>query len=146
MASFLNMGEKGRRNSISKTEFHLFPSRTGLLAASSFCRRAVFATCSRVEIPTRMQIFFSLINFCTNSYKRIHTIVIQLCSTNSYTVWILYQFIHFWYKLYTNCITRPYCHAAMWIARKPAPTYLQFSQFATYSYVRSHLGNDGCLK
>jgi hypothetical protein len=41
--------------------------------------------------------------------------------------------------------TRSYCHAAMWIARKPAPTYEQFSQFATYSYVRSYLGNDSCL-
>jgi hypothetical protein len=31
---------------------------------------------SRVEIPTWMQ-FFSA-NFCTNSYKQIHTIVIQI--------------------------------------------------------------------
>jgi hypothetical protein len=30
MASFLNMGEKVRRNSISKTEFRLFPSRTAI--------------------------------------------------------------------------------------------------------------------
>ena len=28
MASFLNMGKKVRRNSVSKTEFRLFPSRT----------------------------------------------------------------------------------------------------------------------
>ena len=28
MASFLNMGEKVRRNYVSKTEFRLFPSRT----------------------------------------------------------------------------------------------------------------------
>jgi hypothetical protein len=30
MASFLNMGEKVRRNSVSKTEFRLFQSRTDL--------------------------------------------------------------------------------------------------------------------
>ena len=41
--------------------------------------------------------------------------------------------------------TRPYCHAAMWIARNPAPTYEQFSQFAPCSYVKSHLDNDSCL-
>ena len=31
---------------------------------------------SRVEIPTWIQFFFAI--FCTNSYKRIHTIVIQI--------------------------------------------------------------------
>jgi hypothetical protein len=31
MASYLNMGEKVRRNSVSKTEFRLFPSRTVLV-------------------------------------------------------------------------------------------------------------------
>ncbi len=48
----------------------------------------------RVEIPTRTQIFFSLI------FVRIHTnefiqLLYELYSTNSYTVWFLYQFIHF---------------------------------------------------
>ncbi len=38
-----------------------------------------------------------------------------------------------------------YCQAAKWITRKPEPTYEQFSQFANYSYVRSHLGNDSHL-
>jgi hypothetical protein len=33
----------------------------------------------------------------------------------------------------------------MWIARNPELTYERFYQFATYSYVRSHLGNDRCL-
>jgi hypothetical protein len=41
--------------------------------------------------------------------------------------------------------TRPFCHAALWITRKPEPTYERFSQFAPYSYVKSHLGNDSCL-
>ena len=54
---------------------------------------------SGVEIPTRMQIFFSLI------FVQIHTnefiqLLYKLYSTNSYTVWFLYQFIHF----YTNRI------------------------------------------
>jgi hypothetical protein len=54
---------------------------------------------SGVEIPTRMQIFFSLI------FVRIHTnefiqLLYKSCNTNSYTVWFLYQFIHF----YTNRI------------------------------------------
>jgi hypothetical protein len=38
---------------------------------------------SRVEIPTWMHFFFT--NFCTNSYKRIHTIVIQI---------VQYEFVH----------------------------------------------------
>ncbi len=49
---------------------------------------------SWVEIPTRTQIFFSLI------FVRIHTnefiqLLYELYSTNSYKVWFLYQFIHF---------------------------------------------------
>ena len=39
---------------------------------------------SRVEIPTRMQIFF-FANFCTNSCKRIHAISIQI---------VYYEFVH----------------------------------------------------
>jgi hypothetical protein len=31
MASFLNMGKKVRRNSVSKTEFRLFQSRTDII-------------------------------------------------------------------------------------------------------------------
>jgi hypothetical protein len=53
---------------------------------------------SRVEIPTRMQIFFSLI------FVRIHTnefiqLLYKSCSTNSYTVWFLYQFVHFFIRI-----------------------------------------------
>ena len=45
--------------------------------------------------------FFPLI------FVRIHTnefiqLLYKLCSTNSYTMWFLYQFVHF----YTNCIVR----------------------------------------
>ena len=45
-------------------------------------------------------------NFCTNSYKRIHTnefiqLLHKLYSTISYTVWFLYQFIQFLYDLYS---------------------------------------------
>ena len=57
---------------------------------------------SWVEIPTRMQIFFSLI------FVRIHTnefiqLLYELYSTNSYKMWFLYQFT---YNCYTNCIVR----------------------------------------
>ena len=38
---------------------------------------------SRVEIPTWFLFFFA--NFCTNSYKRIYTIVIQI---------VQYEFVH----------------------------------------------------
>jgi hypothetical protein len=53
---------------------------------------------SQVEIPTRMQIFFSLI------FVRIHTnefiqMIYKLYRTNSYTVWFLYQFIHFFIRI-----------------------------------------------
>ena len=55
---------------------------------------------SRVEIPTWMQFF-------SQSFVQIHTnkfiqLLYKLYSTNSYTVWFLYQFIHF----YTNCIVQ----------------------------------------
>ncbi len=56
---------------------------------------------SRVEIPTRMQIFCLLI------------FVYKLISTNSYILWRLYQFVLFYvifytnsYIFYTNCIVR----------------------------------------
>ena len=45
---------------------------------------------SRVEIPTRMQIFFLLI------------FVYKLISTNSYMLLRLYQFVHFLCDFYTN--------------------------------------------
>ena len=60
----------------------------------------------------RMQIFFSLI------FVRIHTnefiqLLYKSCSTNSYTVWFLYQFIHFLYELYsTNSYNEPRARAA----------------------------------
>ncbi len=48
--------------------------------------------------------FFSLI------FVRIHTnefiqLLYKLFSTNSYTVWFLYQFVHFLYKLYSTIHT-----------------------------------------
>jgi hypothetical protein len=67
---------------------------------------------SWVEIPTRKQIFFSLI------FVRIHTnefiqLLYKSCSTNSYKVWFLYQFIHFLYELYsTNSYNEPRARAA----------------------------------
>ncbi len=70
---------------------------------------------SRVEIPTWMQ-FFSLI--CV----RIHTnefiqLLYKLYSTNSYTVWFLYQFIHF----YTNCIIRIHTRFLIFFLRLRKP-------------------------
>ncbi len=47
---------------------------------------------------------------------------------------------------HTMCNTQPYCHAALWITRKPKPTHERFSQFTAYSYVKSlHVDNDSCL-
>jgi hypothetical protein len=67
--------------------------------------RRLQAILSGVEIPTRMQIFFSLI------FVRIHTnkfiqLLYKSCSTNSYTVWFLYQFIHFIQIVYYEFIQR----------------------------------------
>ncbi len=63
---------------------------------------------SGVEIPTRMQIFFSLIfvykltstnSYNTNYIVQIHTIFYTNHSTNSYKVWFLYQFIQFFIRI-----------------------------------------------
>jgi hypothetical protein len=63
---------------------------------------------SRVEIPTRMQIFFLLI------------FVYKLTSTNSYMLLRLYQFVHFLYKLYsTNSYNKPRGRSP---STPPAPT------------------------
>ena len=56
--------------------------------------------------------FFSLI------FVQIHTnefiqFLYKLFSTNSYTVWFLYQFVHFLYKLYsTNSFNEPRARSA----------------------------------
>ena len=73
---------------------------------------------SRVEIPTWF-LFFSLI------FVQIHTnefiqLLYKLFSTNSCTVWFLYQFVHFLYKLYsTNLYNEPRGRSP---STPPAPT------------------------
>jgi hypothetical protein len=55
---------------------------------------------SRVEIPTWDTIFLLiLVGIHTNEFIQL---LYKLYSTNSYTVWFLYQFIQFLYELYST--------------------------------------------
>jgi hypothetical protein len=65
---------------------------------------------SRVEITTWFLFFFPLIFVQIHRYGFIQ-LLYKLCTTNSFTVWCLYQFVHFLcdfctnsYIFYTNCI------------------------------------------
>jgi len=77
---------------------------------------------SRVEISTLKQ-FFSLI------FVQIHTnefiqLLYKLYSTNSYTVWFLYQFIQYLYELYSTNSYKAVSPAAPTFRVHPAaPTF-----------------------
>jgi hypothetical protein len=55
--------------------------------------------------------FFSLIFVQIHTNKFIQ-LVYKLYSTNSYTVWFLYQFIHFLYELYSMNSYKPRARSA----------------------------------
>jgi hypothetical protein len=69
------------------------------------------AILSRVEIPTWFFCFpLIFVRIHTNEFMQL---LYKLCSTNSYTVWFLYQFVHFLYKLYsTNSYNEPRARSA----------------------------------
>jgi len=60
-----------------------------------------------VEIPIRIK-FFSLIFVLIHTNEFIK-LLYKLCSTNSYTVWFLYQFIQFVYELYSTYSYKVWC-------------------------------------
>jgi hypothetical protein len=80
---------------------------------------------------TNLQI--SVFRLCECFFSSTPSLVYLFCPKSGFVG----EFTNTHYKM-TRILpynTRPYCHAAMWIARKPAPMYEQFSQFAPCSYV-----------
>ena len=75
MASFLNMGEKVRRNSVSKTEFRLFPSRT-VHISRWFCSMGhswSYSLCDRHSIcPLRLGVTQNILDKLPNLGRELY--------------------------------------------------------------------------
>jgi hypothetical protein len=85
---------------------------------------------SRVEIPTWMHFF--LTNFCTNSYKRIHTIVIQIVQYE-FIRGVVFVPIHtFFIRNSTNSYNEPRARSASAMGTPPALTRLQVAKTARW--------------
>jgi hypothetical protein len=68
----------------------------------------------------------------------------QLCETQHKTQ-LLASAYHTFLLAKLPYNTQPCSHAALCGSQESPPMYERFSQFVSYSYVMSHLGNDSCL-